>query len=285
MTQSQEWRVCRNVREFAAQMVPILKEDEAANNLPLGILQALAAGDTRYGTQPFMAYAGDGGSPALMCLMTPPRNLILSSAGPLPPAMLAFSLDRLKAAKPDIPGVIGRLPLVEEFAEGWCHRTGRKAKQTMAQRIYALRTINPQPKPEGEARWAMPRDVTMLTRWFIAFAWEALGEVVEDDAEERVRDWVAEQSVLVWDLNGPVSMARASRPTGAGIAVNMVYTPKEHRRHGYASACVEELSRRLLNRYEFITLFTDLANPTSNSIYQKIGYEPVCDWAVYEFVG
>jgi len=30
-------------------------------------------------------------------------------------------------------------------------------------------------------------------------------------------------------------------------------------------------------RETFLLLYTDLANSTSNSIYQKIGYQPVCD--------
>jgi predicted GNAT family acetyltransferase len=34
---------------------------------------------------------------------------------------------------------------------------------------------------------------------------------------------------------------------------------------------------------KFCFLFTDQANPTSNSIYQKIGYEPVCDFHEYTF--
>jgi predicted GNAT family acetyltransferase len=34
---------------------------------------------------------------------------------------------------------------------------------------------------------------------------------------------------------------------------------------------------------QFTSLFTDLSNPTSNSIYQKIGYQPVCDFDLYRF--
>jgi len=33
----------------------------------------------------------------------------------------------------------------------------------------------------------------------------------------------------------------------------------------------------------FCALFTDLANPTSNRIYHKIGYRPVCDFDEYVF--
>ena len=60
--------------------------------------------------------------------------------------------------------------------------------------------------------------------------------------------------------------------------------PPAQRKRGYASACVATLSHLLLNRgYEFCMLYTDLTNPTSNAIYQAIGYEPVIDSTMYRF--
>ena len=68
------------------------------------------------------------------------------------------------------------------------------------------------------------------------------------------------------------------------MAINSVYTPKEYRQKGYATAVVAELSRTILNSgKKFCTLFTDLANPTSNSIYQKIGYKIEFDNIRYKF--
>lgn len=79
-------------------------------------------------------------------------------------------------------------------------------------------------------------------------------------------------------------MAAAGRKTRSGIAVNLVYTPKELRRRGYATSCVAALSQHLLDSgYKFCTLFADLANPISNSIYQKIGYRPIGDYDSYLF--
>ena len=75
-----------------------------------------------------------------------------------------------------------------------------------------------------------------------------------------------------------VAMAGLERETARGIAISWVYTPAHLRRHGYATACVAALTQRMLdNGKSFCCLYTDLANPTSNSIYQKIGYRPVCD--------
>jgi predicted GNAT family acetyltransferase len=79
-------------------------------------------------------------------------------------------------------------------------------------------------------------------------------------------------------------MAGFGGKTPSGMRVSWVYTPPEQRGHGYASALVAALTEQLLaagNRCCF--LYTDLANPTSNGIYQRIGYQPVCDAGHYTF--
>jgi predicted GNAT family acetyltransferase len=81
-------------------------------------------------------------------------------------------------------------------------------------------------------------------------------------------------------------MAGHTGPTPNGIRVISVYTPPHLRGRGYASACVAALSQRLLDQgRKFCFLFTDLANPTSNHIYQEIGYEPVRDIDQWRFGG
>ena len=100
-----------------------------------------------------------------------------------------------------------------------------------------------------------------------------------------MRDRVHEGSVFIWDDGRRlVSMAAWSGRTPNGVRVNFVYTPPEYRRSGYASACVADLTQRLLNEGRaFCCLYTDLANPTSNKIYQTIGYRPVCEMSDFHF--
>ena len=86
-------------------------------------------------------------------------------------------------------------------------------------------------------------------------------------------------SLFVWDDDGPVSMASWSGRTRNGVRVNLVYTPRERRSRGYATACVAALTERLLAEgKQYCCLFTQLANPVSNRIYQRIGYRAVCDF-------
>jgi uncharacterized protein len=103
-----------------------------------------------------------------------------------------------------------------------------------------------------------------------------------------VDQWLAEpgRTMYLWDDHEPVSMCGVGGETPHGVRIGPVYTPPRARRQGYASALVAEVSQVQLDRGRtFCFLFTDLANPTSNHIYQEIGYEPVRDVEVYRFDG
>jgi predicted GNAT family acetyltransferase len=76
---------------------------------------------------------------------------------------------------------------------------------------------------------------------------------------------VVDGALFLWDDGTPRAMAARNRPTPNGECVSYVYTPPEHRNHGFASAVVARLSQKILDDGKsFCTLFTDLSNPTSN---------------------
>ena len=97
---------------------------------------------------------------------------------------------------------------------------------------------------------------------------------------------IRKKNVFFWqDAGEVVSLTIGNRAQIKGICIGGVYTPPAFRKRGYARALVAEVSKELLARgYELTNLFTDLANPTSNKIYQEVGYKPVCDYHQYEFV-
>jgi predicted GNAT family acetyltransferase len=125
--------------------------------------------------------------------------------------------------------------------------------------------------------------------WLYAFQREALGDTDRTELERLTNRWLTSpgRTLLLWCVDGvPVSMAGSTGPTPHGIRIGAVYTPPEYRQRGYASACVAYLSQMMLDSgRKFCFLFTDLSNPTSNHIYQQIGYEPVCDVDNYVFEG
>jgi predicted GNAT family acetyltransferase len=135
-------------------------------------------------------------------------------------------------------------------------------------------------------RDAGPGDRPLVLDWFRAFAEEAIGESPDDESVAHAADHRLEAEdagVALWEDGRAVSLASFGNPTPNGIRIGPVYTPPEYRRRGYASALVAELSERLLAERRFCFLFTDLANPTANKIYEQIGYRRVCEAAEIVF--
>ena len=117
-------------------------------------------------------------------------------------------------------------------------------------------------------------------KWAHAFTDET-GAVMD---ERKAHQAIAAGSLFLWEDKEPVSMAMWQGQTPNDVRVSFVFTPMDRRNRGYASACVAALSQHLLDQgHQFCFLFTDLANPTSNHIYQRIGYHPVCDVSDYLF--
>jgi predicted GNAT family acetyltransferase len=134
-----------------------------------------------------------------------------------------------------------------------------------------------------------PGDRDVVADWMIAFVSEATPEEPPSlaDARAAIDRWIRQESAFgyLWlDHGQPVSLAGARGETPNGIRIGPVYTPPAHRGHGYASAVTAAASQDQLDRgRRFCFLFTDLSNPTSNKIYQAIGYEPMCDVDMYRF--
>jgi uncharacterized protein len=189
---------------------------------------------------------------------------------------------------PDLSGVLGPSAVAEAFAWRWAERRGRLARRGMATRIFQLDTVTPAPAVAGALRPATAADLDLLVSWVAAFTRETgqRGEADEARARAGVSRTIAAGGLHLWEVEGagPVSMANSTGATPSGIRINMVYTPPELRRRGYASACVGALSQAMLDAgRRFCFLYTDLANPTSNHIYQELGYRPVADADTYDF--
>ena len=109
----------------------------------------------------------------------------------------------------------------------------------------------------------------------------------QQDYDAMADRWIRRlgRTAYLWvDEGRPVSLAGAGGLTPNGIRVGPVYTPPELRGRGYASNLVAGVSQAQLDAgRRFVFLFTDLANPTANHIYQEIGYEPVTDIDEYAF--
>ncbi len=273
-----------NAHDFLLKTQDFLEENEAANNLLLGICFQLKRFSSRVKTGPyFILVTTDNDLPLLAGVMTPARKLIIYGKNEGNGAVESLAR-RLLADKTVPPGVLGPASIAGAFAETWTSMTGMKHNPGLHQRIYELRQVIPPPPVPGWLRAATVSEVDLVTRWALAFQIEAMSPGDPAQTRETIERRIDRQEVYLWEDGQPVSLACRARPISHGISVNFVYTPPEFRRRGYATAAVAALSQLLLNLgWKFCTLFTDLTNPTSNHIYQLIGYIPVCDFDEYIF--
>jgi hypothetical protein len=282
-----DFRLLSDPVEFRAQTRGLLA-DEAKNNLMLGILSTVINDPGAYEACRTMVVSNGGDVVAGALITTPPENLIVAAAAPGP------ALDTLAEGVLDsdvvVPRASGVRPVVDYFVGSWERRTGVVGRLTMTQGVYALKSVIRPAVVPGRIRRAGTGDLDVVLAWAVAFAAEALPNDPRDDARlervlrQRLRG-DGDAGIWLWEVDGEaVAMSAHSGPTGSGIRINAVYTPPSNRSNGYATALVAAQSQELLDSgYQFCFLFTDLANPTSNRIYESIGYERVAEAAVFEF--
>jgi hypothetical protein len=262
-----------------------LERAEAENNLMLGGALRLIGRPAHPERPRYFATVREGGELRAAAMHTPPFPLALAGGGADVGAALERVAADLLAAGVRPRGVFGPAALADDFAERWTRATGEAAHVAMRERLFALTEVLPVREAPGALRRASDADEGTLARWMAAFDTEALGEADEDRARAAARRRIAAGEMWVWEVEGePRAMAASDRPTPNGVAVNAVYTPPEWRGQGYATNAVARLSAGLLAQgRSFCVLFTDLANPTSNAIYVRIGYRPLADFTLHRF--
>lgn len=283
-----EIQVFTNADRFLELVSEDLCRHEVINNLILGVVQQLAGQAPLWlKGQPYLAavYGQQGFSAA--CMHTPPFGLVLAVGGDHPEEGVAVIARDLMRRGRNIPDVNGPKPYPEIFSRLWTKLGGGSYQLEMAQRVYELKKVEIPLEVQGEFRAAETTDLPLLTNWMSDFTLEAMGEPVDpDNITGIIRAYIDDGCCYLWQCRDKVvSMAIRTYTTLRGATISYVYTPPDERQKGYASAVVAELSQKCLNDgYAFCTLFTDLANPTSNEIYMRIGYQPVMDFDKYSLM-
>jgi uncharacterized protein len=236
--------------------------------------------------KPLLATVKKDGTIMLAAMLIPPYSLLLlekdeaDGIAAVPHFVEYLVKEDYAISKVNSPKAIGKA-----FSEHWRRAHHMEEKVLMDLRLYTLKSVvQPAVRP-GKLRQATTDDLIFLPEWIVEMTGEVNQLMTLDEAEEYAKERVGNGFLFIWEDEGKaVSMASKTRPNIKGVSVNLVYTPKEMRGKGYASSCVAALSEYLLkDGYEFCTLYTDLANPTSNKIYQNIGYAPVCDYIEIKF--
>ena len=269
-----------DVHAFAERAGPWLLQSEAEHNLLLGIIEQLKQSRSFGAGQPYLATVEEGNHVVGCAFRTPPYKFGLTR---MPHGAIADLVNDVADVFDDLPAVLGPAAQARAFAEAWAISKNKSTRLGMRQRIYELQSVVPPvPAPLGELRLANRRDVDLIVTWLNEFSEETkVGTVnVQSFAENHINN----KTVFLWELDGvPRTSSLYSGKTPNGVRIGFVYTPPEHRKRGFASACVAAVSQRALDSgNDFCCLYTDLSNPTSNDIYQRIGYTPVCDVVDYE---
>ena len=274
-----------NTLSFLDKSQQWLEAREDFNNLLLGTALRLHDHPDWFEDAPYLATAETlSGDILLAALWTPPRELLISGNDQVPTEAVDALTDHLKNHSMKPGGVNAASALSGQFSESWAEKNGLTYHISMRQRLYELRHLKPVAFSSGHLRAAQEADLNLVMQWKAEFLREAFGQENLAAAKSAAARQIAAGEAYIWDDGEPVSIAFRTRPTRHGAAINGVYTPPPLRRKGYATNCVAALSQLLQSEGKrFVTLYTDLSNPTSNEIYKKIGYHPLSDFTLYHF--
>jgi predicted GNAT family acetyltransferase len=200
---------------------------------------------------------------------------------PMRPGAVSAVVNAIVEAGVTLPGVIGEAATAARFAGQWTERQGSAAFPVEGQRIYEFAQMPEREVIGGSLRKASANDSDLVISWMRGF-YADVGQEVRGH-ESFVERRLAAGQFWLWEDGEPVSMAANSEPVEGVLRVQAVYTPPDRRNRGYAGACVGDLSRRMRDDGYRCILYTDLGNPTSNSVYRRVGYSAVAEVLRYRF--
>jgi RimJ/RimL family protein N-acetyltransferase len=278
------WTITKDLEEYLAEAGDFLRADPAGNTVPLSVAETLRAqGTDVYGNADavFGWWRPDAGEVGGIFLHTRPYPILLSA---MPERAARELADVLAGDQGSLPGVNADQVVAQAFAAAWERRTGTAGEVRMRQRLYRLERLQaPKPLPPGTPRIATASDHSLVLAWLEAFQQESQGPGGVNAL--LVDDKIGYGGITLWEIDSvPMSLAGRTRVVADMARIAPVYTPPEHRRQGYGAAVTAAVTRSALGAgARDVVLFTDLANPTSNSIYQRLGYRPVIDRLMLAF--
>lgn len=262
---------------FSAEVSPFLYQNEDVNSLFLGILRQIQTGHYE---NYLLALVKEGEEIIAACLMTPPHalQLVVFQEVPGSEKEIARHLQNLGI---QVSGIVGEQKICRLFAKAWIDKSGEKIDVLMDQGLYRIDAVNKNViKSIGTWRVASKKDADTLVEWYRDFEVETGIDRCSTQAQatQQIMKFLDNKEVYVWEVDeAVVSCMKKSRPSKNGITVSFVFTPKEQRGNGYARTLVAEITDELLVEYDFVMLYTDLDNKTSNKIYRTIGYEQIAN--------
>jgi predicted GNAT family acetyltransferase len=268
-----------DVHVYRDAVLPFLQSEPLKNGTILRVSERMAAQHELDQSCLWAWATDDAGEVVLAAMHTPPFHLAVT---PGPDDAIAQLAHELVADGRDLKGVVGDVESCETFKDAWTDLTGQRAVVHNHMRMLTCERLIAPVEPAGSGHVATEDHYDLIEMWLHEFLVELeLIEGPNDLLRQNVRDghfW------LWWAEDEPVCLV-GDRPSGDGYAhVGPVYTPPQHRRKGYGAALTALATGTYLAEGRIGTLFTDAANPTSNHVYESIGYRYVGDAIDFDFV-
>jgi predicted GNAT family acetyltransferase len=272
------WHVGQDWDEFSSVARSFLAAEPERNTLPITVLDAVLAGRFRDGP-PSFGWHHDASSIDGAFLVTPPFDLIVVSE----PVAASGLGDQLRTDRFAVPGVNAEPEVAAAFSSTYL--AGENAEVETQMVLYRLeKLVEPPIKASGSSRAAAVADFDLCLDWFNEMRAE-VGTGPTGDQSDLVRRRIDDALIQLWVSGDEVVSLAGRAPDAAGVArIGPVYTPPQWRRNGFASAVTHACARDAIDAgAKGVVLFTDLANPTSNAIYQTVGFRPIGERVVLRF--
>ncbi|WP_062650111.1 GNAT family N-acetyltransferase [Streptomyces maremycinicus] len=283
-----DWHLAQDVDTFLARAGHFLRSRAALHNTPLTDIEKLRthrAAESDEEAATFGRLESQGEVHAIFYL-TPLGRLGLTPLSSEQTDTLAAHLAGLGHSPAH---VIAEHDTASAFSKSWQKYTGAASAPFWKTHLYRLGTLTPpQPRPEGQDRLTGRKDRDQIVRWCREFCVDVGEQRSIDliDAGSWEDSRFGDRHFTFWETTEgvPVSMAASTSLVGGMVRVDPVYTPAHLRGRGYAGAVTVEASRAAQGAGATdVVLFTDPDNPTSNALYQRIGYVHLADFAGYRF--
>lgn len=265
-----------DVEEYAAAAEPFLRADPCGRNVLLTIIGIVRAAPGTYGGAPSFWWVTNADAVIGAASWTPPHNLLVSSM-PLAavPDLAEAAVKRAEAVGLRPNGVVGPALPARAVAAAWTAITHDSIERDRTILLNELVSLVEVPVPPGTRRSARIGDVPLIAAWLETFNAE-IEHAVPANAHALAEHMVRSEQIDVWIADDQIVSMVGHRDAAGVVRVGPVYTPPEYRNHGYARRLTYEVTAAALQRpgVGHAMLFTDAANPVSNSIYRQAGYAP-----------
>ena len=258
----------------------ILEQKELENNLILGLCNGFADKSVAHEGCVFINAVYDKQIQA-SSIKTFSKAIVSGTTKELEPVKALA--DYYLAHGISLAGCVGERFYSLEFSNFY----GKQQKHDRTMIVHKLTSVNKLSLSTGKLVPATTNDLDLLVDWTINF--EEDTQTFPRQSRERIlkstQTRLNSGHIFKWvDQGETVSIAAIVRQTKNFGIIGLVYTPDPWRGRGYATSCVQQLSEQILQSgLKCCGLFTDKANPTSNHIYQKIGYFPTVEFSDIEY--